>query len=52
MTNGLLDAIDSKQNLLPLENALTIKQTTTLETYLADLAPKSSVYTQLEVDTK
>ena len=52
MTNGLLDAIDSKQNLLADDNCITLKQVISLETHLADLAPKSSVYTQLEVDNK
>jgi len=50
MTNGLLDAIDSKQNLLPDENCISLKQVTTLETLLGDLAPKASVYTQGQVD--
>ena len=50
MTIGLIDAIDSKQNLLPTQDCITLQQVTTLETLLADLAPKTSVYTQGEID--
>ena len=52
MTNGLLDAIKSKQNVLPAKDCITLQQVTTLETLLADLAPKTSVYTQPEIDNK
>ena len=40
MTIGLTDVIDSKQNLLPSQDCITLQQVTTLETLLADLAPK------------
>lgn len=50
MTNGMLDAIDSKRNLLPAEDCITIHQVTTLETLLADLAPKTSVCNQHATD--
>ena len=50
MTIGLVDAIDSKQNLLPSKDCITLQQVTTLETLLGDLAPKTSVYTQGEID--
>ena len=45
MTIGLIDVIDSKQNALAIKDSITLQQVTTLETLLADLAPKSSVYT-------
>ena len=32
MTNGLLDAINSKQNLLPDKDCITLQQVATLET--------------------
>ena len=50
MTNGLLEAINSKQNLLPDKDCITLQQVATLETLLGDLAPKTSVYTQGEID--
>ena len=50
MTNGLLDAINSKHNLLPDKDCITLQQVATLETILGDLAPKTSVYTQGEID--
>ena len=50
MTNCLLDAIKSKQNLLPNKDCITLQQVTTLETLLGDLAPKTSVYTQGQTD--
>ena len=51
MTNGLLDAVNAKQNILPDADCITIAQVTTLNTLLGALAPKTSVYTQNATDT-
>ena len=50
MTVGLLDAIQSKQNVLPEKYCISLQQVITLETLLDGLAPKTSVNTQLQID--
>jgi hypothetical protein len=52
MTSGLQDALDSKQNVLPSTNALTIEQITNLQPFLDSKIDSSLVYNQTDIDEK
>ena len=50
MTRGLADAVNSKQNLLPSSNCITLQQVSGLEQALGSCAQQITTYTKREVD--
>jgi hypothetical protein len=52
MTNGLQDAINAKQNVLPASNAVTIQQVTNLGPNLDAKANVSDVYNRTQIDSQ